>query len=75
MPCASHSELTALLEKHGESQVAAGLTSGGGLLEVFATEDGSTFTIVITTPHGTSCVVESGRDWDTRKQISEGEGA
>ena len=46
-----------------------GLESNGRLFEVFATDDGSTWTMVITTPDGASCVVAAGLEW----QAPEGE--
>jgi hypothetical protein len=44
----------------------------GRLLEVFATGSGSTWTIVMTRPDGTSCVVASGEAWPERRKAAEG---
>ena len=46
-----------------EAPVAVGVTSAGGLVEVFATDDGATWTIVVTTPQGRSCMVAAGEGW------------
>ncbi len=52
-----------LRANHDEVPVSVGLAGGGGLLEVFASERG-TFTIVVTTAGGVSCLVASGRNWE-----------
>ena len=40
-----------------------GLTASGGIIEVFASQEG-TWTIVITQPNGTSCLIAVGLDWE-----------
>ena len=67
--CLKHDEMTSKLEKHKESQVAIGLASNGSLIEVFSTGDGGTWSIVMTDPRGTSCLVAVGKDWDHRAEI------
>ena len=49
-----------LARKYQEAPVAMGVTSTGGLVEVLATGDGSTWTIIVTTPQGVSCLVAEG---------------
>jgi len=62
--CGPHDEAVAqLAEKFHESSKSQAITGAGTLLEVFRTEDGSTWTIVVTTPQGMSCVVAAGKDW------------
>ncbi len=46
-----------------EKTVAIGLASSGGVIEVLASNDGQTWTIMLTTPDGNSCVVASGEAW------------
>ncbi len=55
-----------------ESQVAIGIANNGRLVEVFSAGDGSTWTIVMTTPQGKSCVVASGEDWYLREKATRG---
>ena len=57
------------MKKHKESQAAIGVASNGNLLEVYATADGSTWSIVMTNPQGVSCVVAIGKDWDQRTRL------
>ena len=54
---------TQLAERYGESPVATGVTSGGALVEVYSADMGQTWSIVITTPGGTSCLAAAGEGW------------
>lgn len=64
MKCIDHeSARKQLLEAYGESPVALGVASNGGLVVVFATPSGSTWTIVVATPQGMSCPVAAGENW------------
>ena len=63
VPCMPHTEfLDRLSKKYGESPVAMGITAGGRVLEVVASENGS-WTIIVTMPNGISCGLGSGHDW------------
>ena len=48
-----------------EAPVAMGIADGGNLLEVFAANDGATWTVVLTLPNGMSCLLMSGESWET----------
>jgi hypothetical protein len=62
--CLPRDKLVALLaERYHEARVSGGLAANGRLVEVFATEDGATWTLVATTPVGLSCAVGSGEAW------------
>lgn len=62
--CASHEEALALLaKKYQERRIAVGVTSAGGLVEVLASADGGTWTILVTAPNGQSCIVSAGEGW------------
>lgn len=54
--------LTQLEQKYGEVPVAIGI-AGGALVELLSTEDGMTWTIILTTPKGLSCLIASGEGW------------
>ena len=62
--CASHAEVTLLGSVHSEAQVSIGLMRNGGVVEVFSTGDGASWTMVMTTTDGVSCVVASGEAWE-----------
>jgi hypothetical protein len=52
-----------LAQKYHETPVAIGVTSSGGLVEVLTTGDGETWTIILSNPNGTSCLVAAGEGW------------
>jgi len=51
--------------KYDERPVGLGLTGGGGVLEMLSAPDGKTWTIIVTTPGGLSCVVAAGQAWES----------
>ncbi len=55
--------LKKLEEKHGEQPIGMGVNTVGTLVEVIASEDGRTWSIIGTRPNGWSCVVTSGEEW------------
>ena len=55
-----------LAKKFGEAPVAIGVTNKGGLIEVLTTGDGNTWTIIVSQPNGTSCMVAAGEGWRTK---------
>jgi len=71
--CAPHADMAQHLDKrYSELPTAIGIASNGRLIEVFTSADGATWTIVMTTPDGQSCVVADGQSWDSRQQIALG---
>ena len=52
-----------LAETYGEEPRAIGVIANGSLLEVLAGPDGATWSILITTPQGRSCLVAAGEAW------------
>lgn len=55
--------LDQLSARFHEAPVAVGLANNGALLELLASPAGETWTIIITMPNGTSCLVAAGHDW------------
>lgn len=53
-----------LANKYQEHPIAFGLDSDGGMVEIFTSPDGGTWTILVTGPNGQSCIVSAGRNWD-----------
>jgi hypothetical protein len=61
--CAPRSAIVDLLAaRHGEVLVASGVSHKGGLVETFASQSG-TWTILLTSPTGRSCLVAAGDGW------------
>ena len=56
--------MTQLGDKYAEAPVAMGLTSAGSVIEVLTSPSGS-WTFLITYPNGPTCMVASGKHWET----------
>lgn len=70
--CGQHTEVvTNLSQKYSERPVSMGLGSNGAMIEIFASKKG-TFTIVITRPNGTACLVATGENWESITTKTEG---
>ena len=70
-PCASRPEFLKQLSKQfNEEPVALGLTNNGSLIEVLTSDDGSTWTIMISRPNGSSCLIAAGEGWEEMKRVA-----
>ncbi len=58
-----------LLSEFSEAPVALGVANNGSLIEVFASSDRTTWTIMLTQPDGTSCLVAAGQSWESLPQV------
>ena len=56
-----------LRERFAEIPSFIGLVENGAVLEVFTSNDGATWTIVVTKPDGMSSVVAAGEFWESVK--------
>lgn len=54
-----------LASQYKEAPVNMGLAANGAIIEVFATEDGASFTIVLTMTDGTACMMAAGESWES----------
>ncbi len=57
-----------LAKKYREAPIAFGVTRTGGLIEVLTTKDGGTWTIILSMPNGTSCLISAGEGWRVLKR-------
>lgn len=74
--CSTHAEVTKRLDKRlAQAPVAVGLANGGRVIEVFSSEDGDTWTIVLTQPNGKTCLVANGEAWLSLPMKLRGPGA
>ncbi len=70
-PCDSRDRVIALLgERYDEAPIALGVTHSGGLVEVLTDTTGWTWTIIVTSPEGLSCMVLSGEGWRPVQQLA-----
>ena len=72
MLCKERAEVLAQLSTgYKEAPTAMGLASNGALIEVLtSSEDGRTWTIIITQPNGVSCVMATGESWQILEQVA-----
>ncbi|MEO1066935.1 MAG: hypothetical protein AAFW47_06110 [Pseudomonadota bacterium] len=62
--CSSHDSITThLAKRYGETPRGLGLVSDKGIMEVFVSKQG-TWTILMTNPNGTSCLIAAGKGWE-----------
>jgi hypothetical protein len=67
IPCGKGADLRSTLKKeYQEIPVSLGLGNNGGMVEVFLSTN-RTFTILMTLPNGTSCMLATGEYWETLK--------
>lgn len=68
LPCASRDQIVSLLaEDYQEAPEAMGITQDGMLLEVFVS-DSRSWTVLLTTTTGVSCIAASGENWERQKR-------
>lgn len=64
--CANRADITSnLAEKFGETHIGGGLQSGTQMIEIWSSAKTGSFTILLTRPNGISCIVSSGKHWDS----------
>jgi hypothetical protein len=61
--------LKQLANKYSEAPVAIGLSNTGALVEVLTSDSGDTWTILVSKPDGTSCLVAAGEEWQALKHV------
>ncbi len=55
--------LAQLARQYNETIIAVALTSTGGMLEILATKDGATWTLIVTKPPNGTCIFGAGENW------------
>jgi hypothetical protein len=64
--CATHQTVTDKLKQtFDERPVNEGLSSNGGMLEIFVSPNGETWTIVLSRADGVSCLMATGEHWES----------
>lgn len=66
--------LTQLQKRHGETPSSIGLSSSGQVLEVLTSKEG-TWTILMTSPQGRTCLVAAGEAWENLPKVALGPAA
>jgi hypothetical protein len=60
-----------LAGQYEERPIAIGLADNGSLVEILASTDGATWTLIFSLPNGVSCLVATGHDWQTAPRVAE----
>lgn len=68
-----HVLLSSLEREYSENPTAIGLASNGSIIELLTTPDGQTWTILMTRPDGTSCVIAAGEAWESLPEVAGGQ--
>jgi hypothetical protein len=63
-----------LADKYGEEPVVQALNGNGGLVQIWASEGGATWTQILVSPGGMACIVGAGESIEVRKFGGPGEG-
>ena len=63
-----------LAKQHQEQPTSIGMTSNGQIIEVLTSAKGS-WSIIITSPQGKTCLVATGEAWETVERIAMGPSA
>ena len=73
--CAKREQVVERLKaRYSESLTAGGLQASRTaqtIVEVWASEETGTFTVLLTTPEGMSCVVATGTDWFQAAEVED----
>jgi hypothetical protein len=62
-----------LSQKHAEKPVGMGLAKNGGIIELFSSPDGNTWTLIMTMPNGKSFLLGAGESWAGAPVILKGQ--
>ena len=64
--CAPRDKVVAQLNtKYGETRQSIGIGANNSVVEVFASDKSGTWTIVVTSAYGLSCLIASGQAFET----------
>src|SRR5262245_32207677 len=68
VPCHRYDEIARQLgHRYREAPVSLGVQTNGNLLQVFASSESGTWTILSTSPTGMTCVIAAGKSWESLK--------
>jgi hypothetical protein len=63
--CADRAQVVSRLEeRYGETLQSMGLNQNSTVLEVYASEETGTWTILVSRADGTACLIAAGQMWD-----------
>jgi hypothetical protein len=73
MICGKRTDIVRQLgEKYGETRRSMGLSGGQGVVELYASDETGSWTILITTPKGTACMMAAGQAFQVEPAVMAG---
>lgn len=67
--CGARAAIVAqLTERYHETRRGIGIAANNAVLEVFASEESGTFSILVTLPSGQSCLIASGAEYQPLRE-------
>lgn len=54
-----------LSTEYSEAPVGMGIANNGGVIEILSSEAGKSWTIILTMPNGTTCMIAAGESWES----------
>jgi hypothetical protein len=64
-----------LAESYGETRQSVGIASNNAMIEVFASADTGSWTILVTVPTGISCLLASGMSFEAVEDVLPAKGS
>lgn len=72
IPCGSHAQIAAFLkDKFQELQDAFGVVGDKAVLELYVSDGGATWTILLTDISGRSCILAAGDTWEQKRDTAD----
>ena len=66
MQCGDREKIVAhLAETYGEGRVSVGLAENGAMVETFASPETGSWTLLMTSPQGLTCLLAAGESFET----------
>lgn len=63
--CADRTQvIERLAERYGETLQSLGMHQNNGLVEIYASDSTGTWTILLSKPDGTACLIAAGQMWE-----------
>ncbi len=53
-----------LSKEYSEVPVGMGIANNGGVIEILSSKAGKSWTIILTMPNGTTCMIAAGESWE-----------
>lgn len=73
MVCGKRADIVRQLgEKYGETRRSLGVSGGQGVVELYASDETGSWTILITTPQGTACMMAAGQAFQIEPAVVAG---